>query len=104
MWTLAQTGQWWETVPAQIVLWGTAVIILLSVLKRLFGGAEFTRRLFLAFLSLGETKQWPNGSTDLPSSLNEIYRRQDETYQLLSELRDDFRSHALDHDLHRIER
>lgn len=69
---------WWETLPAQITMWGAALAAVLYLLKMLFGGAEFVRRLLLAMITLGETSEWPNGSKDLLSSLNSIYNKQAE--------------------------
>lgn len=69
---------WWETLPARLTMWAAAIAACLYLLKMLFGGAEFMRRLLLAFVILGETTRWPNGSTDLLSSLNSIYSKQAE--------------------------
>lgn len=69
---------WWETLPAQLTMWAAATAALIYLLKLLLGGAEFIRRLLLALHLLGDTKRYPNGSTDLLGSLNSIYDKQGE--------------------------
>lgn len=66
---------WWQTVPAQITLWGSATIILGTALVRFWRWAEWLRRLIITLFSIGMTIKWPNGSTDLPSSLQAIYEK-----------------------------
>lgn len=36
--------------------------------------------------AIGSAAVWPNGSTDLPSSMQELYRRQAETHTMLKRL------------------
>lgn len=101
MWTLAQAGeQWWDLVPAQIVLWASALAAVLYIFKRLFGGAEFIRRLALFALQIGITQEWPNGSTDLASSLKVIYDKSLENNRLIRDLRKEVHEHANDSTLH----
>lgn len=69
---------WWETLPAQITLWAGALAALFYLLKMLVGGAGWVRRLLLALHLLGDTKQYPNGSTDLLTALTSIYKKQTE--------------------------
>lgn len=64
---------WWETVPAQIVMWGTAFLVGGAVIYKLWQASERLRRIVVALLSIGVTQTWPNGSTDLSSSLTVIY-------------------------------
>ncbi|HEX7098943.1 MAG TPA: hypothetical protein VF377_06855 [Acidimicrobiia bacterium] len=69
-----------------MTMWAAAIAAILYLIKLLFGGAEFVRRLLLALFLLGDTERWPNGSTDLLSSLNSIYSKQDELAMKQDEL------------------
>ncbi len=99
MFLLAQTV-WWETLPAQLVMWASAVAAVLYLTKKLFGGAEFARRLALAILVLGSTEKWPNGSTDLFSFLTVSYRRQSEIFETIKAFKSEFEEHIVDFDAH----
>lgn len=72
----ADAPLWWDTVPTRITIYGTAVLTLLALLKKVAKGSSWLRRLALALNMLGDTEKWPNGSSDLLSSLNSIYSKQ----------------------------
>lgn len=64
---------WWQTVPAQIALWSTALLAGGTLVFKAWQFSEKTRRIVVHLLSIGVTTTWPNGSTDLGSSLTVIY-------------------------------
>ena len=52
---------------------------LMYLLRLVYKARKPTLRLFRGIeqlVAIGDTTEWPNGSTDLPSSLTEIYKRQ----------------------------
>lgn len=100
MLTLAQTEAWWELVPVQITLWATALAALIYLIRKLFGGAEFLRRLGLAMLEMGVREEWPNGATTIGTSLTEIYRRQGETHELVQDVQKELTHHIREFEEH----
>lgn len=82
---------WWETIPAQITLWGTAILTGVALLRKVARGAS---RLTLALHILSDKQKWPNGSTDLVSALQSIYSKQQEFGEAQTRLLEEVKSLA----------
>ncbi len=97
---------WWETLPAQIATWSAAVAGLLYLARKAWRALRFGKRLTIAvgrLIEIGDTTDWPNGAEGLPQAMNEIYRRQGETHDLVlatkARLEDYIVAHRADHGL-----
>jgi hypothetical protein len=76
----------WDTIPGAIASWAAAIAGLIYLSKRAWGALQFGRSVtagVVRLIQIGTTSAWPNGSTDLASSLVEIYNRQGATHDLL---------------------
>ncbi len=87
---------WWETIPGLITLWATATAGVIYLVRQAWRVTKSGKRLAGAvgrLILIGTTDQWPNGAKDLPAAMNEIYKKQAETLDLLetyiNEHRDD---------------
>ena len=90
---------WWETLPGLIASWSVAVAGLIYLTTKAWGAARFGKRVTVAFgrlIELGTTEEWPNGATSLPQAMNEIYKRQGATHDLLESY---IVAHRADHGL-----
>ncbi len=90
---------WWETVPGLITLWATATAGLLFLGGQAWRATKVGKRVAGAvgrLILIGTTDKWPNGAKNLPAAMNEIYKRQGKTHDLLEAY---IHSHRADHDL-----
>jgi len=88
----------WDTIPGAIASWAAAVAGLIYLAQKTWRALQFGRRVTAGvarLIRIGTTSAWPNGSTDLPATLREIYDRQGATHSLLESY---IVSHRTDHD------
>lgn len=90
---------WWETIPGLITLWATATAGVVYLTRQAWRATKLGRRVAGAvgrLILIGTTDRWPNGAKDLPTAMNEIYKKQSQTHDLLESY---IVSHRADHEL-----
>ncbi len=89
----------WETLPGLIAVWSAAVAGLIYLTRQIWKATKFGKKVAVALgrlIELGTTDHWPNGAKTLPEAMNEIYKRQGETKELLESY---IVAHRADHGL-----